>query len=138
MSPSVEASHSWFLQFWDFPPWLEPVPLAAKLPNDGEFIDVTVAGFGMNRDHVVASAGTLREMRFAMLDQIVDRARQLGEGQAVGIDILQRELVGPYAPGDAQRAQSFANAGRNGEAFGILDPPRAILAPAAAGRGQRA
>ena len=61
----------------DFPAWLEPVPLAAKLPNDGEFIDVTVAGFGMNRDHVVASAGTLREMRFAMLDQIVDRSKLL-------------------------------------------------------------
>lgn len=61
----------------DFPAWLEPVPLASSLPNDGEFVDVMVAGFGMNRDHVVSSAGKLREMRFAMLDQIVDRSKLL-------------------------------------------------------------
>jgi len=61
----------------DFPAWLEPVPLKSGLPNDGEFVDVTVAGFGMSRDHVVSSAGKLREMRFAMLDQIVDRSKLL-------------------------------------------------------------
>jgi hypothetical protein len=61
----------------DFPAWLEPVPVTAGLANGGEFMDVVVAGFGMNRDHVVSSAGRLREMRFAMLDQMMDSSKLL-------------------------------------------------------------
>jgi hypothetical protein len=61
----------------DFPAWLQPAPLASGLANGGEFVDVTVAGFGMNRDHVVSSAGRLREMRFAMLDQMIDSSKLL-------------------------------------------------------------
>jgi hypothetical protein len=61
----------------DFPDWLVPAKLAASLPGQGEFVDVIVAGFGMSRDRVVASAGTLREMRFAMLDQVSDPTKML-------------------------------------------------------------
>jgi hypothetical protein len=61
----------------DFPDWLTPVPVSSEVPNKGDFVDVTVAGFGMSRDHVVASAGKLREMRFAMLDQLADTSKML-------------------------------------------------------------
>jgi hypothetical protein len=61
----------------DFPDWLEPVPVAARIANGGDFVDVTVAGFGMSRDHVVSTAGRLREMRFAMLDQVAGSSKLL-------------------------------------------------------------
>ena len=61
----------------DFPDWLNPVALAATTPDDGEFVDVLAAGYGMNRNHAVASAGTLRQQHFAMLDQINDPTRLL-------------------------------------------------------------
>ena len=61
----------------DFPDWLNPVVLAATTPGDGEFVDVLAAGYGMNRNHSVASAGTLRQQHFAMLDQINDPTRLL-------------------------------------------------------------
>jgi secreted trypsin-like serine protease len=61
----------------DFPTWLNPVALAATTPGEGEFVDVLAAGYGMNRNHSVASAGTLRQQHFAMLDQINDPTRLL-------------------------------------------------------------
>ncbi|MDQ0469724.1 S1 family peptidase [Labrys wisconsinensis] len=61
----------------DFPNWLTPVTLAASVPNDNQFVDVLAAGFGMNRDRRIASAGTLREMHFAMLDKVYDPSKQL-------------------------------------------------------------
>ena len=61
----------------DFPDWLVPVPLASRIADDGSFVDVQVAGFGMSRDRVVSSAGKLRERRFDMLDQIDSKSHQL-------------------------------------------------------------
>lgn len=65
----------------DFPAWLVPATLADGAGpagrQRGEFVDVLAAGFGMSRDRTVKSAGTLREMRFAMLDQVVDPAKLL-------------------------------------------------------------
>ena len=76
----------------NLPGWLEPVPLASDLPTREDFIDVLAAGFGMNHDRVVRSAGKLRETHFAMLDKVyqpanllflVDRERK--RGARVGI-----------------------------------------------------
>jgi secreted trypsin-like serine protease len=61
----------------DFPDWLVPVALASSVPGDNQFVDVVAAGYGMNRDRRVASAGTLREMHFAMLDKVYDPSKQL-------------------------------------------------------------
>lgn len=53
-----------------FPPWLVPVALARSVPDDGTFVDVVAAGFGMSQDRQVRSAGTLRQMHFAMLERM--------------------------------------------------------------------
>jgi secreted trypsin-like serine protease len=61
----------------NFPDWLVPVPLASRVADDGSFVDVQVAGFGMSRDRVLSSAGKLRERHFDMLDQIDVKSNQL-------------------------------------------------------------
>jgi secreted trypsin-like serine protease len=60
----------------DFPEWLVPVRLASRISNDGAFADVVVAGFGMNRDRVLSTAGKLRERHFDMLDHLDARSHQ--------------------------------------------------------------
>jgi hypothetical protein len=85
----------------DFPDWLIPVALAAATPGDGEFVDVLAAGYGMNRNHAVASAGKLRQHHFAMLDQINDPTRLLflidrkSSGQHVRNGICRGDSGGP-------------------------------------------
>jgi len=61
----------------DFPAWLTPVAMSAITPDDGEFVDVLAAGFGMSRNRSIATAGTLRQQHFAMLDQIHESTRLL-------------------------------------------------------------
>lgn len=61
----------------DFPDWLVPAVVEGKAGKGGGFVDVVAAGYGMNRDHKVGSAGTLRETRFAMLDQVDDPSNML-------------------------------------------------------------
>lgn len=58
-----------------FPDWLTPMALSAETPNDGEFVDVLAAGFGMSRNRSVATAGTLRQQRFQLLDQVHEPTR---------------------------------------------------------------
>jgi secreted trypsin-like serine protease len=85
----------------DFPSWLVPVPLATETPRHGDFVDVTVAGFGMSRDHVVSTAGRLREMHFAMLDQVSDESKLLflldrrGRGKSSRAGICRGDSGGP-------------------------------------------
>jgi hypothetical protein len=61
----------------NFPDWIKPVRLAPHTADDGAFVDVLVAGFGMSRDRVVSTAGTLRERHFDMLDQLDGKSNQL-------------------------------------------------------------
>jgi hypothetical protein len=89
----------------DFPPWLVPATLADGRGPAGrqraEFVDVLAAGFGMNRDRTVKSAGTLREMRFAMLDQVIDPAKLLflvdrnGKTRSLRAGICRGDSGGP-------------------------------------------
>jgi len=58
----------------DFPSWLVPVRLASGLANDGAFVDVLAAGYGMSRDRALGTAGTLRERHFDMLDELDNRS----------------------------------------------------------------
>lgn len=58
----------------DFPSWLVPVRLASRIGNDGAFVDVLVAGFGMSRDRDLGTAGKLRERHFDMLDELDPRS----------------------------------------------------------------
>jgi hypothetical protein len=62
----------------DFPAWLVPARVEGSrgLGSNG-FVDVVAAGYGMNRDKKVRSAGTLRETRFAMLNQVDDPSKLL-------------------------------------------------------------
>jgi hypothetical protein len=62
----------------DFPAWLVPAAVESRRGVGGAgFVDVVAAGYGMDRDRRIRSAGTLRENRFAMINQVEDPTKLL-------------------------------------------------------------
>ncbi|MFN8828656.1 MAG: S1 family peptidase [Labrys sp. (in: a-proteobacteria)] len=61
----------------DLPDWMVPVPLARDPAGVGTAEMVTVAGFGMDRDRVTRSAGTLRQAQLTMSGDMEARTQTL-------------------------------------------------------------
>jgi hypothetical protein len=61
----------------DLPDWMEPIPLAERPAGSGTAEMVVVAGFGMDRDRVTRSAGTLRQARLTMSGDLESRTQTL-------------------------------------------------------------